>query len=71
MNRRSITLVVVVVLCAVGFAYGQGWLHWSRADAAIESNKDNAHQEMSRDKVKKDAAFATQQAEAPADTTTK
>jgi len=70
MNRRSITMVVEVVLCAVGFAYGQGWLHWSHTGAAIESNKVNAHQELSKGTVKEDAVFATQ-AEAPADTTTK
>ena len=71
MNRRSITMVVVVVLCAVGFAYSQGWLHWSHAGTAIESNKVNAHQELSHDKVKENTVPATQQAEAPTDTTTK
>ena len=30
MNRTSITIVVVVLLCAAGFAYSQGWLDWSR-----------------------------------------
>ena len=29
MNRTSITIVVVVLLCAVGFAYSQGWFDWS------------------------------------------
>jgi hypothetical protein len=71
MNRRSITMVVVVVLCAVGFAYGQGWLHWSRAGTAIETNKADAQHVLRQDKVKEDAALTTQQAETPADTTTK
>ena len=30
MNRTSITIVIVVLLCAGGFAYSQGWLDWSR-----------------------------------------
>ena len=71
MNRRSITLVVVVVLCVVGFAYGQGWIHWSSTGAATESSKNNAHQELSGDKATGDPMSATQQAEAPADRYTK
>jgi hypothetical protein len=71
MNRRSITLVVVVVLCVVGFAYGQGWLHWTSAGSATESSKNNAHQELSRDKTTRDPMSTTQQAEAPADRNTK
>jgi len=71
MNRRSITLVVVVVLCVVGFAYGQGWLHWSSTGAAIENNKDNAHQELNQDKEKKNSVLAPPHAEDSADTTTK
>ena len=71
MNRRSITVVVVIVLCAVGFAYGQGWLHWSRTGAEIESNKVGAHQALNQEKVKEDAVHATQHTAAPADTATK
>ena len=39
MNRTSITIVVVVILCAVGFAYSQGWFDWRAPAAEMESNK--------------------------------
>jgi hypothetical protein len=38
MNRRSITLVIVVVLCAIGFAYDLGWLTRSSLGFGTGSN---------------------------------
>jgi hypothetical protein len=37
-NRTSITLVALVMLCAAGFAYSQGWFSWSRPGTEMESN---------------------------------
>jgi hypothetical protein len=68
MNRRSITIVVAVVLCAVGFAYGQGWLHWSRPSIETESDKAGIHQSLDQQKVKNVAVPLT--AEAPERATT-
>lgn len=33
MTRTSITMVVVVVLCAGGFAYNHGWFNWTLSGA--------------------------------------
>lgn len=46
MNRTSITIVVVVLLCAGGFAYSQGWLGRSPLRReSTESNKAKVSQE--------------------------
>ncbi len=55
MNRTSITFVVVVLLCAAGYAYSQGWLDWSRPSGDTpESNKASASQELERQKTAAD-----------------
>jgi hypothetical protein len=68
MDRRSITIVIVVILCAVGFAYGQGWLRWSRTGAETESNKVGTHQALDQPKMKNDAVPLTPEAPHPAAT---
>jgi len=60
MNRRSVTVVVVVVLCAVGFAYGQGWLDWSRPDTDVDS-KVSASQTLDQASLKQDAVQVAEQ----------
>lgn len=45
MTRTWIT-VVVVLLCAAGFAYSQGWFDWSRSAAEIKSDKASANQAL-------------------------
>jgi hypothetical protein len=62
MNRRSITIVVAVVLCAVGLAYGQGWLHWSRTGAETERDKPGTHQVSEQQTVKDVAVPLTPEA---------
>jgi hypothetical protein len=66
MNRRTITIVIVVILCAVGFAYGQGWLHWSRADAKTENNKADTHQASDQHSMKNVAPPLTPKSAEPA-----
>lgn len=68
MNRRSITLVILVVLCAFGFAYGQGWIHWSRTGAAIESNKSGVHHTLDQQKTEKDSVQVAPHGTEPATT---
>jgi hypothetical protein len=70
MNRRSTTLVIVVALCAVGFAYGQGWLTRSNLGfgtgnthvdtISTEQDKASAHAEKIVDKPKETTGAATQ-----------
>ena len=67
MNRKSVTIVVVVVLCAAGFAYSQGWFDWSRPGTEIESNTVSASQALDQDKTKVDAEPVTQDTAKPAD----
>jgi hypothetical protein len=51
MNRTSITVVIVVLLCAASFAYSQGWLDWSRPGSeGIDSNNANVSQELEKQK---------------------
>ena len=45
MDRKSITVVVVVVLCAAGFAYSQGWFSRSSVSSDTESNTITANQD--------------------------
>jgi hypothetical protein len=66
MNRRSITVVIMVILCAVGFAYGQGWLDWSHTGAQLERDKVGTHQAPDQQKMKNDAVQVTPQATEPA-----
>ena len=39
MSRTSITIVVVILLCAAGLVYSQGWFGWSSPGMEMESNK--------------------------------
>jgi hypothetical protein len=70
-NRTSITIVVVVLLCAVGFAYSQGWFNWSSSGYEMESNKVGADQTMDQERIKEDAVQVTQTASEAAATPTK
>lgn len=70
-NRTSITMVVVVVLCAVGFAYGQGWFNWSNSGYEMESNKVGTDQSIDQEKNRDGAVQVTQTVSEPAATPTK
>ena len=63
MSRTSITIVVVVLLCAGGFAYNQGWLGWSPLSREnTESNKANVSQVAEAQNTNGDPVPATQEA---------
>jgi hypothetical protein len=70
-NRTSITMVVVVVLCAVGFAYGQGWFNRSSSGYETESNKVGTDQTIGQEKANEDAVQVTQTVSEPVATPTK
>ena len=44
MSRTSMTIVAVVVLCAAGFAYSQGWFNWSNSSSGVESDRVGTEQ---------------------------
>ena len=71
MNRTSITIVVVVVLCAAGLVYSQGWFNWSSSGYEMESNKVGTNQTIDQKKTKADAVQVTQTASEPAAMPTK
>jgi hypothetical protein len=70
MSRTSITIVVVVLLCAAGFVYSQGWLNWSSSGYELESGKVSTDQTIDQEETKVDAARVTQQTKEPAATLT-
>ena len=70
MNRKSVTIVVVVVLCAAGFAYSQGWFDWSRPGTETQSNTVSADQAFDQQKMKADAVQETQETAEPVDSAT-
>jgi hypothetical protein len=59
MSRTSIT-VVVVLLCAAGYAYMQGWFDRSRPGTEIESNKVSTNQTVEQQNTINDAAQVTE-----------
>jgi hypothetical protein len=71
MDRKSITVVVVVLLCAAGFAYSQGWFDWSRPGAETQSNTVSTDQALDQDKTNVDAMPVTQETQKPVDSATK
>ena len=70
MSRTSITIVVIVLLCAAGFVYSQGWFNWSNSSYEMESDKVGTEQTIDQEKTKEDAAHVTQQTNEPAATLT-
>ena len=65
MNRRSITLVIVIIVCAVWFAYGQQLASNLRTGAEIESNSFGAHPALDQEKTHEDAVRVTPPATEP------
>ena len=70
MSRTSITIVVVVLLCAAGFAYSQGWFNWSNSSYEVESDTVSTDQTIDQEKTKVDAVRVMQQTNEPAATLT-
>ncbi|MEX0612537.1 MAG: hypothetical protein WD738_15400 [Pirellulales bacterium] len=71
MDRKSITVVIVVLLCAAGFAYSQGWFDWSRPGTEMESSKVSADQTLDQDKARGAADKVSEKPTEPAGTATK
>ena len=70
MSRTSITIVVVVLLCAAGFVYSQGWFNWSSSGYELESDKVSTDQTIDQEKTKVDAAASLNKPNEPAATLT-
>ena len=56
MNRKYITVVVVVVLCVVAFGFSKGWFSPSSPSSDTQSNKDSANQALDQDQANEDVA---------------
>jgi len=69
-NRTSITIAVVVLLCAAGLAYNQGWFSRSSPATEMESNKVSTSQTLDQDKSKADAVQVAPTTSEPAATPT-
>jgi hypothetical protein len=68
-NRTSITIFVVVLLCAASYAYSQGWFNWARPGGeSMESNKPSTSQELEKQKTNGDTVPVTPQATEPSAT---
>jgi hypothetical protein len=60
MTRTSVTMVVVVVLCAGGFAYNHGWFNWTESGAEhIERIEPGSRQVPKHPATNTDVAPAT------------
>jgi hypothetical protein len=70
MSRTSITIVVVVLLCAAGFAYSQGWFNWSSSSNKLENNQVITDQRIDPVKTNENVPHVTQQTNEPAATRT-
>ena len=67
MNRKSVTIVIVVVLCAAGFAYSQGWFDRSRPGTETQGDTVSANEALDQDNTKADAEPAAKGTAEPAD----
>ena len=70
MNRTSITIVVVVLLCAAGFAYSQGWFDWSSPVIEMESNSVGTDQKIDSGENERGCRALTKDTAKPADAVT-
>jgi hypothetical protein len=60
MNRQAITFVVVVVLCAIGWAYSQGWLGGMRSGIEIERERVGTEQTIGEENANMDVPVTKQ-----------
>ena len=61
MDRKSITVVVVVILCAVGLAYSQGWFGPSSVSSDTENDKVTTNQTVDQEKTNADSVRVTEE----------
>lgn len=69
MNRKSVTIVIVAVLCAAGFAYSQGWFDRSRTGSETQGDTVSANEALDQDNAKSVAEPAAKGTAEPADST--
>jgi hypothetical protein len=70
MDRKSITIVIVVLLCAAWFAYSFGWFDRASPAAETPSNTVSADQALGQDKTNVDAVPARREVAEPVRTAT-
>lgn len=68
-NRTPITIAVVLVVCAIGLAYSQGWFDWSSPAAETEINNVSTSQALGQEETQADVLQVTKTASEPAATT--
>ena len=71
MNRKYITVAVVVVLCIAAFGYSKGWFNTPSPSPEMESTKVSTSQTLDPANASKDVAQATEGTAKPAGTATK
>ena len=70
-SRTYLTLAVVVVLCAAGLAYSQGWFNWSSSGQEIEGNNVGTEQTIDQQNINENAVPVAQKTTDPAATPAK
>jgi hypothetical protein len=70
-SRTYITLVLVVLLCAAGLAYSQGWFDWSSASNEMDGNKVGTSQTIDQENTNESAVPVAQRTTDPAATPAK
>jgi hypothetical protein len=56
MKRNLFSIVVVLVLCVVGFGFYRGWFAMSSSNSGAESKKVSVNLTVDGDKMREDAA---------------
>jgi hypothetical protein len=69
-SRTYLTLAVVVVLCAAGLAYSQGWFNWTSSRYEVDGNKVGTEQSIDQN-AEMDVVPVTQPTTNPAATPAK
>ena len=70
MNRKLITVAILIVLGVVALGFSQGWFTLSSLSPDTQGSKVSASQALDQDKSKEDAVEVTQTASEPAATPT-
>ena len=62
MNRKTFTVVIVVLVCVVALGFNRGWFKLSSRNPDAGSNKVDVNLTMDRDKIQEDAETVKKQA---------
>jgi len=71
MNRKFITVAVVVVLCIVAFGFSKGWFGTSSPSPEMESTKVSTSQPLDQESVSREVVQAAEVTKEPANSATK